>query len=166
MQPPRKTVTIPRRAISPTKETMNAEVTRLLDSMERHRPFRAIFYAFLLGAGAVLSSDPWSSLDRVGGVVRYGWGGFLILGGILTLYGTFVDKWKTELQGDILLGTSIAGFIFVLVKGSGTTGSIVVACLLAALLTAISSRVYGLWRLGNAHSRIERKREQQQKRSR
>ena len=137
---------------------MQSEVARVLDNLEKHRPYRAVFYAFLLAGGLVLASDPWGSLEKVNNGVRYGWGGFLVFGGILTLYGTFRDYWKIELQGDILLGSSVAGLIVVLVAGGTCTGSTVVACLLASLLTAIVSRTRGLWRLANVNQRVERRR--------
>lgn len=139
---------------------MDTEVTKVLDNMERHRPYRAVFYAFLLGAGAILAYDPTRQLREVAPIVRFGWGGFLVLGGILTLYGTFRDRWLAELQGVLLLGTALTGLVFVLVAGGGTTGRLAFACFLAALVTALASRLWGLWQLGNATSKIDRKRKE------
>jgi hypothetical protein len=141
---------------------MYTEVSALLDSLERHRPYRAVFYSFLTAGGAILASDPWQSLKALDDVVRYGWGGFLIFGGALTLYGTFRDRWKTEMQGDILLGFAILGLIWVLIAGSGSSSSIVVACLFSALLTAIVSRLVGLWKLANAEGRLAKKQQRRQ----
>lgn len=135
------------------------EVIGVLDGMERHRSFRAVFYIFLLAAGSVVAIDPTRQLEKVDSFARFGWGGFLIVGSIMTLYGTLRDKWMIELQGMPLAASAVLGLIWVSIAGGGTTGRLAFAFFLCSLLTAMVSRFVGLWRLARAMKHMKSKQE-------
>lgn len=129
----------------------------MLDSHHRRRPLRVLTYGFLAAGAGVLLIDPTRSLEGQSLQIRWVWSGFLLLGTLLSIYGSARDRYLVEFIGLPFLMTSLTVFV-VLLGVAHTTGSIAFGCFLLALVIVLQSRWLDLWRLTGASTRAERKR--------
>ena len=102
---------------------------------------RVVGYALMAAAGAGAAIVPTPSVERVTGPAVYLWAAFLLIGGVLCLYGAASDRWIGELAGLPLLYAAWGVYSVVL---AATGGSAAVVASLA--LGAVGCLLYGRWR--------------------
>lgn len=132
---------------------LERRVNIVLEANERGRPYRAVFYAFLAGAGFILLTDPTRQLGQAGSI-RWVWSSFMIVGTLLSLMGVVRDRWRLEWYGLPLQMSSLAGLAYVLVAGGGTTGRLAVACFVLAPMPVLVHRFVVLYRLYGATKKM------------
>jgi hypothetical protein len=132
---------------------MERRVNLVLEANERGRPYRAVFYALLAGAGAILLTDPTKQLGQAGSI-RWIWSSFMIIGTLLSLAGVIRDRWRLEWYGLPLEISSLMGLAYVLVAGGGTTGRLAVTCFVLAPIPVIVHRFIVLYRLYSATKKM------------
>ncbi len=133
------------------------EVRIVLDSHHRRRPLRVMAYTLLAAGAGVLLIDPTRSLQGQSVQIRWVWSGFLLLGTLLSIYGSVRDRYLVEFIGLPFLMTSLSVFV-ILLGVAHSTGSIAFGCFLLALVVVLHSRWLDLWRLVGASTRAERRR--------
>jgi hypothetical protein len=132
---------------------MTEEVTKVLEANERGRPYRAAFYSLQSFGGVILMIDPTRQLGHAG-LVRWVWGGFMVVGTIISLVGVILDRWREEWSGLPLQVGALGGLIFVLIAGGGSTARLAFACFLAAPIAVIVHRFVALFQLSKASKKI------------
>jgi len=115
----------------------------VLDSHSRRRRLRAAFYGSLFAGGLVLVIDPTRQITLASPFIRFLWGGFLVVGGIFTIYGAIRDHWRPEWLGIPLQGSAMFAFVSILFAG-GTTGQIAIGLFLTSIVVALASRFLDL----------------------
>jgi len=133
------------------------EVRNVLDSHRRRRPLRVLAYVLLAAGSGVLLVDPTRSLEGQDIAIRFVWSGFLLVGTLAAIYGSFFDRIMGEFVGIPLLLTALVAFVIVL-AAAHSTGSIAIGCIIASLVVVLLSRWLDLWRLLGASIRAERRR--------
>lgn len=129
----------------------------MLDSHRRRRPMRILAYTLLSAGSGILLADPTRSLEGQSLFTRWVWSAFLLAGSLLSIYGSWRDRYLAEFIGLPLLMTALLVFVVLLAAGL-TTGSLAFACILGSLVVVMTSRWLDLWRLTGASTRAERRR--------
>jgi len=128
----------------------------VLENVERGRPYRAVFYGCLAACGIILLIDPTNQLDQAG-EVRWAWGGFMVVGALLSFYGVVRDHWRVEWYGLPLQGSALFGLVFVLIAGGGTTARLAFAFLVASGIPVLLHRFVRLYELAKATKKMVKK---------
>ena len=140
---------------SPGVIAARREVLRVLETAERSRPHRAVFYGLLFAAGLILSIDPTQQLRQLHGhdaavIVRWAWTVFIVGGTGLSLWGTIRNNWRLEWYG-LPLQMSAMGGLIVLTAGVGiNTIRLCFICLILAVIVVMRHRWVTLKRLMRA----------------
>lgn len=78
------------------------------------RVVRVVSYVMMAAAGGLSFAIPVSSIEATTGGLVYFWAAFLLLGGILSAWGSTTDRWIGELLGLPLIFTANAVYFVVL----------------------------------------------------
>jgi len=78
------------------------------------RSVRFLSYTMMAAAGGVAFAIPVSSIEASTGWLVYLWAAFLLLGGILSGWGSITDRWIGELMGLPLISSAFGVYFDVL----------------------------------------------------
>lgn len=107
----------------------------------RHQPrgVRVTGYAMMAAAGGVAFAIPVSSIQASTGWLVYLWAGFLLVGGILSGFGAFTDRWIGELTGLPLISSAF-GVYFVVLALARTVAAAAAALAFGAIAVILLAR--------------------------